>query len=273
MKKVFIVDDELLSRQSLKSGIIWENFGYRLCGEAANGKQALELIATLRPDVVFTDIKMPVMDGLELLRQLKAVQNPAKVIVLSCYDEFDYVREALRLGAVDYLLKHTCEETDLAALLKRLDSIFRKELTAGEGLRVLRQEILHKLIHNDLSDSEIHNHIINGIIPDLQSCYMTGCFQLSSSGNENLSETDAQELFRYINNCCPEAASGRLLLFREEANIYCLILTNDTQSSIADLKTDLKAVLTMVYQFFESRNISWIAGISTHAYSHWKDLQ
>lgn len=63
MKKVFIVDDELLSRQSLKSGIIWENFGYRLCGEAANGKQALELIATLRPDVVFTDIKMPVMDG------------------------------------------------------------------------------------------------------------------------------------------------------------------------------------------------------------------
>ena len=49
MKKVFIVDDELLSRQSLKSGIIWENFGYRLCGEAANGKQALELIATLRP--------------------------------------------------------------------------------------------------------------------------------------------------------------------------------------------------------------------------------
>ena len=137
----------------------------------------------------------------------------------------------------------------------------------------MRQEILHKLIHNDLSDSEIHNHIINGIIPDLQSCYITGCFQLSSSGNENLSETDAQELFRYINNCCPEAASGRLLLFREEANIYCLILTNDTQSSIADLKTDLKAVLTMVYQFFESRNISWIAGISTHAYSHWKDLQ
>ena len=152
----------------------------------------------------------------------RQVQNPAKVIVLSCYDEFDYVREALRLGAVDYLLKHTCEETDLAALLKRLDSIFRKELTAGEGLRVLRQEILHKLIHNDLSDSEIHNHIINGIIPDLQSCYMTGCFQLSSSGNENLSETDAQELFRYINNCCPEAASGRLLLFREEANKMCI---------------------------------------------------
>ena len=81
-----------------------------------------------------------------------------------------------------------------------------------------------------------------------------------------------RNIFRYINNCCPEAASGRLLLFREEANIYCLILTNDTQSSIADLKTDLKAVLTMVYQFFESRNISWIAGISTHAYSHWKDF-
>lgn len=273
MKKVFIVDDELLSRQSLKSGIIWENFGYRLCGEAANGKQALELITNIRPDVIFTDIKMPVMDGLELLRQLKAVQNPAKIIVLSCYDEFDYVREALRLGAVDYLLKHTCEETDLAALLKRLDSIFRKELTAGEGLRVLRQEVLHKMIHNNLSESEIQNHITNGVLPELQSCYMTGCFQLSSSGNVNLSETDTQELLRYMNDCCPEAGTGRLLLFREEANTYCLIFTADAQSSIAGLKTEMKAVLTMIYQFFESRNITWIAGVSTHAYSHWKDLQ
>ena len=141
MKTVFIVDDELLSRQSLKTSITWENYGYRLCGESSNGEQALKIISSLHPDVIITDIKMPVMDGLELLRHLKDINEPAKVIVMSCYDEFDYVREAMRLGAIDYLLKHTYEESDLVELLHKLDSIFLKEQTTGEGLKILRQEI------------------------------------------------------------------------------------------------------------------------------------
>ena len=84
MKTVFIVDDELLSRQSLKTSITWENYGYRLCGESSNGEQALKIISSLHPDVIITDIKMPVMDGLELLRHLKDINEPAKVIVMSC---------------------------------------------------------------------------------------------------------------------------------------------------------------------------------------------
>ena len=84
----------------------------------------MKIISSLHPDVIITDIKMPVMDGLELLRHLKDINEPAKVIVMSCYDEFDYVREAMRLGAIDYLLKHTYEESDLVELLHKLDSIF-----------------------------------------------------------------------------------------------------------------------------------------------------
>lgn len=93
-----IVDDELLSRESLINSVQWEFYGYHICGESTNGKLALERIKASRPDVIFLDIKMPVMDGMELLRLLHSEQYPGKIVMLTCYDDFDYVREALRLA-------------------------------------------------------------------------------------------------------------------------------------------------------------------------------
>lgn len=273
MKTVFIVDDELLSRQSLKTGISWEDYGYRLCGEASNGERALALISSLHPDVIITDIKMPVMDGLELLRHLKKCDEPAKVIVLSCYDEFDYVREAMRLGAIDYLLKHTYEEGDLAALLHKLDSLFIKEQTAGEGLKFLRQEIFHKIINSSLSSEEWNTYITNNVIPELKSVYMAACFQLSSAQQRSLSVQDAEAFTDYIGRSSAERSRCQLLLLKEEGNNYCLIFADGTGASIAGLKTDIKAFLSGLYQFLDSRHISWVSGISCHAYSDWKDLK
>ena len=273
MKTVFIVDDELLSRQSLKTSITWENYGYRLFGESSNGEQALKIISSLHPDVIITDIKMPVMDGLELLRHLKDINEPAKVIVMSCYDEFDYVREAMRLGAIDYLLKHTYEESDLVELLHKLDSIFLKEQTTGEGLKILRQEIFLKIINNNVSKDELNNYIDNDIIPELKSLYMIACFQLSSHKQHILSQQDTQSFTDYIHHSYSGQTPCQLLLLKEEGNNFSLIFAGDNQTSIASLKTEIKNILSHLYQFFESRNISWISGISCHAYSDWNDLK
>ena len=273
MKTVFIVDDELLSRQSPKTSITWENYGYRLCGESSNGEQALKIISSLHPDVIITDIKMPVMDGLELLRHLKDINEPAKVIVMSCYDEFDYVREAMRLGAIDYLLKHTYEESDLVELLHKLDSIFLKEQTTGEGLKILRQEIFLKIINNNVSKDELNNYIDNDIIPELKSLYMIACFQLSSHKQHILSQQDTQSFTDYIHHSYSGQTPCQLLLLKEEGNNFSLIFAGDNQTSIASLKTEIKNILSHLYQFFESRNISWISGISCHAYSDWNDLK
>lgn len=105
MKKVLIADDDFLVRTYLKQLIDWEQQGFSIVGEAKNGQDALELIKNTAPDVVITDICMPIMDGIELIRRLKSENSSCHILVLSSHDDFNYVREALKLGIDDYLLK------------------------------------------------------------------------------------------------------------------------------------------------------------------------
>lgn len=117
MFKVLIVDDDILVRVGIKSFIQWEKLGLILVGEASNGKEALELIENECPDIILLDIKMPEMDGIDLLKILNDRKVQSKVIVLSCHDEYVYVREALNLGAVDYILKLSLKQDELKNIL------------------------------------------------------------------------------------------------------------------------------------------------------------
>ncbi|KIL37930.1 hypothetical protein SD70_29755 [Gordoniibacillus kamchatkensis] len=105
MIKLLIVDDEKLLRKGFIHMTDWPAHGYSIAGEAGNGEEALQLIETLRPDIVVTDIKMPGMDGIELIRIIKSSYPHIEVIVLSSYSDFPYVKESLKLGAADYILK------------------------------------------------------------------------------------------------------------------------------------------------------------------------
>ena len=106
MIKVLLVDDELIVRQYLVSIIEWEKYGFYICGEAGSGKEALEMIELYSPDLVITDIKMPEIDGLELVRiavdEMKAM---SKFIILSSYNDFTYARTAIKYNVMDYILK------------------------------------------------------------------------------------------------------------------------------------------------------------------------
>lgn len=118
MLGVLIVDDELLMRIGLKSIIQWEDEGFTILGEAANGREALELAGTHRPDLIITDIKMPVMDGLELIREARRLDIGGQFVILSCLEEFQYAQEALRLGAADYLIKSDMKPQELVHVLE-----------------------------------------------------------------------------------------------------------------------------------------------------------
>lgn len=120
MLGVLIVDDELLMRIGLKSIIQWEEEGFTILGEAANGREALELAGTHRPDLIITDIKMPVMDGLELIREARRLDLGGQFVILSCLEEFQYAQEALRLGAADYLIKSDMKPSQLQQVLDRV---------------------------------------------------------------------------------------------------------------------------------------------------------
>ena len=105
MIQVLIAEDESLMRMGIRFCLDQENSEYELVGEAENGRQALEMCLKYNPQILITDIKMPVMDGIELIRQIKARKLDIKIVILTCYEEFSYLHEAMHLGVDDYLLK------------------------------------------------------------------------------------------------------------------------------------------------------------------------
>lgn len=105
MLKVLVVEDEELIRKGIVLAVDWAALDCVVVGEAANGEEALEAVARYDPTLIITDLKMPKMDGLELLRRLREAGNDVYVIILTAYDSFEYAQSALRLGAVDFLLK------------------------------------------------------------------------------------------------------------------------------------------------------------------------
>ena len=105
MLKVLVVEDEELIRKGIVLAIDWASLDCVVVGQAANGEEGLEQAEKCRPGLIITDLKMPKMDGLEMIAQLRARGNDAFVIILTAYDSFAYAQQALRLGAVDFLLK------------------------------------------------------------------------------------------------------------------------------------------------------------------------
>lgn len=123
---VLIVDDEPIIRNGLKNFISWDEQGLTLVGDCANGLEAFERLRSQPIDILITDIKMPVMDGLELTRKALEVNPLTKVILISSYNEFEYVREGMKQGAVDYLLKPSLEAGELIAVLVRCKEMLQQ---------------------------------------------------------------------------------------------------------------------------------------------------
>ena len=138
MLKVLVVEDEEMIRKGIVLTVDWAALDCVVVGEASNGAQALEAVERYDPSLIITDLKMPVMDGLEMLRQLRERGNNAFVIILTAYDSFTYAQSALRLGAVDFLLKpfHDGElEQAVTNLQRRMAAARQPEDDAIPGLK------------------------------------------------------------------------------------------------------------------------------------------
>lgn len=117
MIRVLIVDDESIFRMGIKSCVHWEENGFSIVGEAANGKEALAMIRQYRPGILLLDLKMPVMDGIQVMETACPEYPQMKVIILSCMNDYEYMRKALQLGACDYLFKPVMETADILKVL------------------------------------------------------------------------------------------------------------------------------------------------------------
>lgn len=120
MYKVMIVEDEHIVRLALRSLIDWENNGMTISVEAVNGKEGLDCLDDCQIDLIITDINMPVMNGIDMMKELKHRSYEGKIVVLSAYNDYDFVREAFMMGASDYILKSEMDPVAVLGLVKKL---------------------------------------------------------------------------------------------------------------------------------------------------------
>ena len=135
MNRVLVVEDEEMIRKGIVLTVDWKALDCEVAGEAANGEEGLAAAERLKPDIIITDLKMPKMDGIAMLTELRKRGCTSKVIILTAYNSFSYARSALRLGAVDFLLKpyHDGELEEAILRLRELYPEDDAEETAGEA--------------------------------------------------------------------------------------------------------------------------------------------
>lgn len=125
--KFIIVDDEPLALENFAGLTDWKQYGYDLVGTARNGREALDLVHRKHPDIVITDIRMPVMDGLTLCGILQREAPEIEVIILTAFRDFEYAKQAISYGANEYLLKNEIEEDNVIRVLNRASESIRKQ--------------------------------------------------------------------------------------------------------------------------------------------------
>ncbi|MCP1103570.1 two-component system response regulator YesN [Aequitasia blattaphilus] len=126
MYKALIVEDDRIVRQYMSDLSIWSEFDIEITDVARDGVEALEKKKQWNPDLIITDISMPRMDGIEMIEEIRELDQTVYIMVLSCHDEFEYVKEAMKLGADEYILKDTFSEETLMEILPHTVKSLRK---------------------------------------------------------------------------------------------------------------------------------------------------
>lgn len=285
MKKILIADDEFLVRLGLKTTIDWEQHGFIIVGEAKNGKEALELFEQSDPDILLTDIRMPVMDGLEVIQTVKQKKRSLKCVILTHYDDFNYAKEAIKLGASDYILKSDLNSDNLFSILNRISNEIDAETKKSSELSVnnevitssnyeLCKELLRKLVEEGFKTREDFNKYIN----KYKSIFLYKNFNIlvgiiESTGNSN--ERIHQENFeKTVNNVLKQTMDSKNLSLythinkdkvtvlintsNENINIFNSALTfrqnmmkfleTDISLGLSKLSSDINEIINLVKQ-------------------------
>lgn len=156
MFRIVIIDDNLAGADAMACSLPWESIGCQVAGVAYDGREGLEMILRERPDLFITDIRMPGMDGLTMLEEVRKQMPDCRCIFISAYDQFAYAQKALRLEACDYLLKPFMDEELLETVQKALEGL-EDHASSGNAMvdaimKYIRENLSSALTLNDLSE-------------------------------------------------------------------------------------------------------------------------
>ena len=158
MIKVMFVDDELSIRTGLSHIIKWEEYGVEVIGQASNGEEGFQLFIKAKPDIIITDIKMPIMDGLELIRRIREVNSSVKIVIISGFDDFKYVKEALKYGVENYIIKPINTEElsfTITTCVKKIESEVYINIELRKDESVIRDNLLYRIVSNTIEKQEL----------------------------------------------------------------------------------------------------------------------
>ncbi len=167
--RLLIVDDEAIIRKGLCETIAWDELQVEVIGEASNGQEAIELLRKSQVDLVLTDIRMPVMDGLELVERIKKEGIHTHVIMISGYDDFEYAVQAMRLGVKDYLLK----PVDIEELIGIVKKVYI------ETIKFEQDSFSRWLLHEMIGTSDVNDFAAMNCLFSKNKPYRVVCSQLS----------------------------------------------------------------------------------------------
>jgi two-component system response regulator YesN len=248
MKKILIADDEFLVRLGLKTTIDWQTHGFEIVGEAKNGKEALELFEQFNPDILLTDIRMPIMDGLELIQAIKQKKKTLKSIILTHYDDFNYAKEAIKLGASEYILKSDLNSDNLFNILNRLSNEIDSETAkSGEFPQIeksnltdnyeLCQQLLIRLADEGFKSQNDFDEFIKNYFNVFELSgfvFLTGAIKIV--GNSNINNNN-DHFENTVNNVLKQSLESRSIIlysYIRKDLINVLINTSEENSNIYD---------------------------------------
>lgn len=158
MYRVLIADDDAIIRRGLKKTIDWESYGMEITGAACDGQEALAMLKEQRPQLLLTDIKMPLMDGIELMKAARSVSPDIQVILLTAYEDFKFAQEAIKNKACDYLLKPLSKSELLEAVInakKQYESRMSETRRRIKSIPLLNRQFLEDVMSGLYGTSQI----------------------------------------------------------------------------------------------------------------------
>jgi two-component system response regulator YesN len=237
--KMVIADDEVLTLDLMERILDWDNMGIRITGLAKDGYEACSILADEKPDILITDIRMPGMDGLELIKWARCWYDDLKIIIISAHDEFEYAQKAMTYGVAGYVLKPVDDERleDLVnKVLKEIRDTKEHQIKYCESKSIARDRILKQLLYSRRDTGELKE-----TMDKLGISIKCECFNMLNIIIDNhtydepynehmrfeeMHETHSSEIVRLIEECEDET-TGEILVFENRPGEWIAMLNHD----------------------------------------------
>lgn len=226
--KILFVDDDAIARKSMAVRIPWEKYGWELMYCAKDGVDALDYMKEHRPDVILTDIKMPVMDGIQMAVIAKDYYPEIKFVFLSGYKDFEYAKQALKLNAIDYLTKPVMADTLIAVMEKTQKLVLEEQKinrVVKEGYPSLQRHYISQLMYHNFAEAD--NEVFKAFDINL-TCGFGAVGFVDFKRMDELEWERVREILKEICDRLTKEHSGSFFLPMEAAQIFFIYTASNT---------------------------------------------